>query len=156
MVAQRISAETSSKVQLQLVLHTGAHINFHFTGSGALEERQRVKEHLARALSKASPVHISAELEAKNSLLKSNPSLYQLYKDLVTTGLITPEEFWASQSLDKKRGESAESAQGQESGLPSAFLVSKVIMNRKQCVGVCVFRLMSRQFMMVAMLSSTT
>ena len=112
-------------MQLQLVLHSGAHVNFHFTGSSPVEERQRVKDQLARALSKASPVQISAELEAKNSLLKSNPGLYQLYKDLVTTGLITPEEFWASQSIHNRRGNSAESAQGQESGLPSAFLVSR-------------------------------
>ena len=123
-IAQRISAETSSKVQLQLVLHSGAHVNFHFTGPGAMKERQRVKEHLARALSKSSPVQISAELEAKNNMLKSNHSLYHLYQDLVMAGLITPEEFWASQTLPQK-ADSAESAQGrQESGLPSAFLVS--------------------------------
>ena len=87
-----------------------------------------MKEHLARALSKASPLNISAELEAKNSMLKNNPSLYQLYKDLVTTGLITPEEFWASQMLENKRGDPVESAQAQESGLPSAFLVSESLL----------------------------
>ena len=111
-------------MQLQLVLQSGAHINFHFAGPNAIEQRQKVKEHLARALSKASPLHISAELEAKNSLLKNNPSLYQLYRDLVTTGLITADEFWASHTLDHMRGDSADAAQRQEGGLPSAFLVS--------------------------------
>ena len=41
-VAQRISAETSSKIQLQLVLHAGTHANFHFTASNAREQRQEV------------------------------------------------------------------------------------------------------------------
>lgn len=41
-VAQRISAETSSKIQLQLVLHAGTHANFHFTASNAQEQRQEV------------------------------------------------------------------------------------------------------------------
>lgn len=120
--AQRISAETSSKVQLQLVLHCGGHVNFHFTASNALKQRQQVKEQLARALSKVSSPQISPELEAKNHLLKSNPGVYQLYKDLVTTGLISAEEFWANKSLAKLTGDNADALRGQESGLPSAFL----------------------------------
>ncbi len=66
---------------------------------------------------------ISPELEAKNHLLKSNPGVYQLYKDLVTTGLISAEEFWANKSLAKLTGDNADALRGQESGLPSAFLV---------------------------------
>ena len=83
----------------------------------------QVKEHLVKVLSKATSSAISPELEAKNQLLKNNPNLYQLYKDLVTTGLISAEEFWANQTLDRG-AQHAESAQAQESGLPSAFLVS--------------------------------
>lgn len=40
--AQRISSEASSKVQLQLILHTGVHVKFHFSGINALEQRQQV------------------------------------------------------------------------------------------------------------------
>ncbi len=40
--AQRVSAETSSKVQLQLVLHSGAQVKFHFTADNALDQRQQV------------------------------------------------------------------------------------------------------------------
>lgn len=84
-----------------------------------------MKEHLAAALSKTSSVQISPELEAKNKLLKNNPSIYQLYKDLVITGHISAEEFWGNQSLAKLTGsERAEDSLSQESGLPSAFLVS--------------------------------
>ena len=41
--AQRISPETSSKIQLQLVLRaSGSQVNFHFTGPDALTERNKV------------------------------------------------------------------------------------------------------------------
>ena len=48
--AQRISAEGSSKVQLQLVLHSGLSLNFHFTGGEALAQRNRAKEALQQLL----------------------------------------------------------------------------------------------------------
>lgn len=48
--AQRISAEGSSKVQLQLVLHSGPSINFHFTGGDALAQRNQAKEMLQHLL----------------------------------------------------------------------------------------------------------
>ena len=31
-------------------------------------------------------------------VLKDNPELYQLYKDLVVSGVITAEEFWANRT----------------------------------------------------------
>ena len=31
-------------------------------------------------------------------MLKDNPELYQLYKDLVVSGVITAEEFWANRA----------------------------------------------------------
>lgn len=41
--AQRISPETSSKIQLQLVLRaSNSQINFHFTGPDALADRNKV------------------------------------------------------------------------------------------------------------------
>ena len=73
-------------------------------------------------------MQISPELEAKNNLLKSNPGVYQLYKDLVITGLINAEEFWANQSLTIPN---SDAVQGQESGLPSAFLVSVSLCNHR-------------------------
>lgn len=48
--AQRISAEGSSKVQLQLVLHSGSSLNFHFTGCEALAQRNHAKEVLQQLL----------------------------------------------------------------------------------------------------------
>ena len=44
----------------------------------------------------STPLQANPDLEAKNSMLNSNPTLYQLYKDLVVGGLITADEFWAN------------------------------------------------------------
>ena len=93
-----------------------------------------MKEHLVKALSKAASIQISPELEAKNNLLKNNPGIYQLYKDLVTTGLISTEEFWANQSLT---ADPADSAYSQESGLPSAFLVCVRVLRGVVPGGIC-------------------
>ena len=41
----------------------------------------------------------STELEAKRSLLKSDEGLYRLYKEMVVSGLITAEEFWANRQV---------------------------------------------------------
>lgn len=54
-------------------------------------------------------------------LLSENPGLLQLYRDLVITQVISPEEFWAqhaSQYTQKQNN------QKQEVGVSGAFLVS--------------------------------
>ena len=47
----------------------------------------------------ALPLKASTELEAKRSLLKSDEGLYHLYKEMVVSGLITAEEFWANRQV---------------------------------------------------------
>lgn len=104
---------------------------------------------MARVISKALSVPISAELEAKNKLLKSSPSLYQLYKDLVTTGLISAEEFWANHAQTR------DNPHAQESGLPSAFLVRIHLLWTLYIMSTCGWgncRQISRLNMMDAML----
>ncbi|KAL5467236.1 hypothetical protein EMCRGX_G031436 [Ephydatia muelleri] len=115
--AQRISAEASSKVQLQLILFDGSMTNFHFTGDEAVEQRNKVKQLLQYLLPKFSE-HSNSDLKLKSSLLSSDTSLHQLYKDLVAGGLISPEEFWANR-LTKS---DVDNGSQQQSGLPSAFL----------------------------------
>ena len=96
--SQRISPDGASKVQLQCILHDTATTNFHFTGEGALSNRDRAKELLQKLLPqfRAKP---SAALEEKKSILSQDQSLQQLYKELVTGGIITPEEFWANRKV---------------------------------------------------------
>lgn len=107
-----MSAETSSKVQLQLILVSDTQLNFHFTGDRekAFAQRNQCKELLQRMLQQvmepylllyvsfSSPVDPQAppdpDLQAKSSLLNSTPGLHQLYRELVMGGMITAEEFW--------------------------------------------------------------
>ena len=96
--SQRISPDGASKVQLQCILHDTATTNFHFTGEGALSNRDKAKELLQKLLPqfRAKP---SAALEEKKTILSQDQSLQQLYKELVTGGIITPEEFWANRKV---------------------------------------------------------
>ena len=45
------------------------------------------------------PLQASAELEAKRALLQKDESLYQMYKDLVMSGIISAEEFWNNRQV---------------------------------------------------------
>ena len=91
-----------------------------------------MKQVLQEQLPKFSQVN--PELEAKTTLLKSDPALYQLYNDLVVSRLISAEEFWANRFSEGKastaagnggvKGQTAKPGEEQqEIGLPSAFLV---------------------------------
>jgi len=118
---QRISPEASSKVQIQLVLHDGNNFTFQFTNDSpvnAKKERDEIKELLAQLI----PAHrkkANKELEEKNRVLKDNPELYQLYKDLVVSGVITAEEFWANRT----KNQDTQAVQSDQAiGLSSALL----------------------------------
>ena len=54
-------------------------------------------------------------------MLQENPTLLQLYRDLVITHVITSEEFWAQHATQYTQ---AQKAPRQEIGVNSAFLVS--------------------------------
>jgi transcription initiation factor TFIIH subunit 1 len=97
--SQRISPETSSKVQLQIVMFDGSTATFHFTNAlsdgAALQDRNTVKDMLVKFIQQHKPKP-NKELEEKTRLLNSDPALYQLYKDIVVSGILTAEEFWAN------------------------------------------------------------
>lgn len=93
---QKISPEGKPKIQLQVVLTNGSD-TFHFVSPKGpqqqLEDRNQVKELLQQML----PLFrkkISHEIEQKWKILSENANLYQLYKELVTTDIITSDEFW--------------------------------------------------------------
>ncbi|CAH3152099.1 unnamed protein product [Porites evermanni] len=118
---QRISPEGSSKIQIQIVLHDGNSFTFQFTSepaAAAKKERDEAKDLLAQLI----PAHrkkANRELEEKNRMLKDNPELYQLYKDLVVSGVITAEEFWANRG----KNQDTQAVQNDQAiGLSSALL----------------------------------
>ncbi|GAB6025670.1 RNA polymerase II transcription factor B subunit 1 [Chamberlinius hualienensis] len=121
---QKISPDGKAKVQLQIVLHDAGAATFHFTNplgtEVQLKDRNDVKELLQQLLPKFKR-KINKDLEDKNRILTENPDLLQLYRDLVTSQIITPEEFWnihvAERQLNNKN-----SIQVQEVGVSGAFL----------------------------------
>ncbi|KAJ9591032.1 hypothetical protein L9F63_027760, partial [Diploptera punctata] len=62
---------------------------------------------------------VNKELEEKNRLLTENPSLLQLYRDLVITHVISSEEFWSQHALKYMQ---KQHYQKQEIGVSGAFL----------------------------------
>lgn len=58
-----------------------------------IADRDKVKDMLQTLLPKFKR-KVDKELEEKNKLLSTNPTLLQLYKDLVMTEVVSSEEFW--------------------------------------------------------------
>ena len=121
--AQKISPEGKAKVQLQLVLHNGQSSIFHFANKEGAKaqsrDRDKVKELLATLLPRFKR-KVDKELEGKNKLLSSNPVLFQIYQDLVITGIITSEEFWSQYATSAQKNIVCE--ERQDIGVSGAFL----------------------------------
>ncbi|XP_051979199.1 general transcription factor IIH subunit 1-like [Xyrauchen texanus] len=120
---QKISPDGKAKIQLQLVLHTGESTNFHFANeSTALKDRDATKELLQQLLPKFKK-KANKELEEKNRMLQEDPVLFQLYKDLVVSQVISAEEFWANRvSLNSVDHALSNNNNKQEVGISAAFL----------------------------------
>ncbi|XP_078586685.1 general transcription factor IIH subunit 1-like [Branchiostoma floridae x Branchiostoma japonicum] len=120
--SQKISPEGKAKIQLQLVLHTGDTCNFHFNNPEGnpeqLKDRDAVKELLQQLLPRFKS-QVNKELEEKNRLLQEDPQLFQLYKDLVVSGVITAEEFWTNRAQTKQSNAPKGS---QDIGVSASFL----------------------------------
>uniref|UniRef100_A0A8C1SL27 General transcription factor IIH subunit 1 n=1 Tax=Cyprinus carpio TaxID=7962 RepID=A0A8C1SL27_CYPCA len=119
---QKISPDGKAKIQLQLILHTGESTTFHFSnGSTALKDRDATKELLQQLLPKFKK-KANKELEEKNRMLQEDPVLFQLYKDLVVSQVISAEEFWANRLSLNTVEHSLSNNSKQEVGISAAFL----------------------------------
>lgn len=94
---QKISPEGKPKIQLQVVLNNNEATTFHFVHADGVErqlkDRNDIKEMLTHLLPKFKQ-KVSKDLQEKNQILINNPELYQLYKDLVMSKVLSAEEFW--------------------------------------------------------------
>ncbi|XP_030416382.1 general transcription factor IIH subunit 1 [Gopherus evgoodei] len=118
---QKISPEGKAKIQLQLVLHAGDTTNFHFSNeSTAVKDRDAVKDLLQQLLPKFKR-KANKELEEKNRMLQEDPVLFQLYKDLVVSQVISAEEFWANR-LSLNSVDNSVAPSKQDVGISAAFL----------------------------------
>ncbi|KAI8607021.1 hypothetical protein BC830DRAFT_1183896 [Chytriomyces sp. MP71] len=146
--AQNVITAESKKVLLQITASTAAKFNFQFVGSAdpvsdragaeaAHGKRTRFAEALARLLAKPSanqsqpdaqqsqgPFLSKYDIELRQNLLSKNKDLKLLHQDLVISGILSEQEFWASRkemlvNQDWIQG-------GQKRGLSSAALVDIV------------------------------
>ncbi|XP_067091073.1 general transcription factor IIH subunit 1 [Osmerus mordax] len=118
---QKISPDGKAKIQLQLVLHTGESTTFHFANeSSALKDRDAAKDLLQQLLPKFKK-RANKELEEKNRMLQEDPVLFQLYKDLVVSQVISAEEFWANR-MSMNNVDVSLSNNKQDVGISAAFL----------------------------------
>ncbi|CAG2179017.1 unnamed protein product, partial [Oppiella nova] len=122
---QKISPEGKPKIQLQVVLDSGSD-TFHFVNANGVEsqlnDRNEVKELLQQLLPKFKRM-ISKDLQEKSRVLNEDPELFGLYKELVTSNIITAEEFWANYATNRRidlRDKSEPN--GQRVGVSAAFL----------------------------------
>jgi len=96
---QKVSPDGKEKIQLQVQLHDGSASTFHFANvegeEGQRRDRDAVKELLQQLLPKFR-TQASKELEEKNRMFQEDPELFQLYKELVVSKVISAEEFWAN------------------------------------------------------------
>ncbi|XP_036616395.1 general transcription factor IIH subunit 1-like [Trichosurus vulpecula] len=119
---QKISPVGKAKIQLQLVLHAGDKINFHFTnGSTALKDQNAVKDLFQQLLPKFKKKAYK-ELDEKNRMLQEDPCLFQLYKDLVVSQVIGAEDFWVNCQSRNNVESPAISNHKQNVGISAAFL----------------------------------
>ena len=118
---QKVSPEGKAKIQLQIILLNSDSYVFHFAHSNpatAKSERESIKNLLAQMLPKFRR-KLDKELEEKNKLLQTDPELFQTYKDLVVSGVISPEEFWLSHATKLP---SSQQAASQNVGVSASFL----------------------------------
>ena len=118
----KISPDGKSKVQIQVITKDGKALvcyfirelfmpliktqaitifqSFHFTNNNppgfAKENRDKVKIHLSRLIGRIPSKKPDKAFEERKKILQENPALLKLYKELVTTKMVLPEEFWST------------------------------------------------------------
>ncbi|XP_014774390.1 general transcription factor IIH subunit 1 [Octopus bimaculoides] len=119
---QKISPGSKEKVQLQILMHDGTANTFHFNHSQGREAQIRDRDAIKELLQQLLPQFrqkVNSELEEKNKLLQEDPKLFQLYKDLVVSQLMSAEEFWANHSA---KFSNSNNDKNQTVGVSAAFL----------------------------------
>lgn len=124
---QKISPEGKPKIQLQVVLNSGNEsTTFHFVNplgtEAQLQDRKFAKELLSQLLPRFKQ-KLSKEMEEKSRILSENPDLFQLYKELVSSHVISAEEFWTTFAA-KKKEEISKLVKSQEIGISTSFLTN--------------------------------
>ncbi|KAJ1207510.1 hypothetical protein NDU88_002901 [Pleurodeles waltl] len=86
-----------------------------------MKERDAIKDLLQQLLPNFKR-KANKELEEKNRMLKEDQVLFQLYKDLVVSQVISAEEFWANRLSLNSLDNSAATCNKQDAGISAVFL----------------------------------
>lgn len=125
---QKISPEGKAKIQLQIVLYNGDTTTFQFA---SLEDRTLVKDALLVILPQFKG-KMPKDREKKAALLSKNPNLFQVYKDLVETKIVSADDFWSQ--FDEHSSPTEIESEVQEVGVSADFLAG-IPLNGKQVKG---------------------
>ncbi|CAF1041183.1 unnamed protein product [Adineta ricciae] len=120
--SQRISSDEKSKIRLQIVCYNETMTTFHFCNPNGLDAQKKDRDDVSELLKLLLPKFRSMmdqALEIKTKILNENKTVYQLYKDLVISGLVPADDFWNKYvDFDKL----TESTKKQDTGVSGAFL----------------------------------
>ncbi|CAF2227768.1 unnamed protein product [Rotaria magnacalcarata] len=120
----RISSDEKSKIRLQVVCYNEMMTTFHFCNSTGLDAQKKDRDSVSDLLKILLPefkTMMDQALEVKTKILNENKTVYQLYKDLVISGLVPADDFWSKYvDFDKL----TESTKKQNTGVSGAFLTN--------------------------------
>jgi len=120
----RISSDQKSKIRLQIVCYNEMMTTFHFCNPIGLDSQRKDRDAVSDLLKILLPefkTMMDQALEVKTKILNENKTVYQLYKDLVISGLVPADDFWSKYvDFDKL----TESTKKQNTGISGAFLTN--------------------------------
>ncbi|UJR22838.1 hypothetical protein I4U23_025868 [Adineta vaga] len=122
--SHRISSDQKSKIRLQIACYNEMMTTFHFCNPNGLDAQKKDRDDVSDLLKVLLPefkTMMDQALEIKTKILNENKTVYQLYKDLVISGLVPADDFWSKYvDFDKL----TESARKQNTGVSGAFLTN--------------------------------
>jgi len=121
---QKVSPDNKPKVQLQLNMlteQTRAYTFQFMNESTGRRDRNQVKDILSYKLPRFRR-KIDAEMKEKNRLLNEDKDLFEVYKNLVASNILSPSEFWESRSDELSKDKKKQPSLDQQVGISPGFL----------------------------------
>ena len=121
---RRMLPNQKTKIRLQVVLHNETMTTFHFCNPNGYDAQKKDCDAVADLLKILLPefkTKTDQALKMKTKILSENKTVYQLYKDLVVSGLVPADVFW-SNFVDSDK--LTESTKKQHAGVSGSFLTN--------------------------------
>jgi len=121
---QKVSPDNKPKVQLQLTMlteETRAYTFQFMNEARGRRDRDEIKDILSSKLPKFRR-KIDDEMKEKNRLLMEDKDLFEVYKSLVASNILSPSEFWESRSDELSKDKKKQPSLNQQVGISPGFL----------------------------------